>query len=104
MVTLKCNVSTCLHNEDNCCCKHTIKVDGENAKNADDTCCQSFDGRGEDSYRNVYENPNQSLEVGCDVASCIYNREQLCHAAKIDIIGSSANTSRQTACGTFQAK
>lgn len=104
MVSLKCNVATCLHNEDNYCCKQAIQVDGEHAKNVQGTCCGSFDNRGEESYRNVYENPNASLQVGCEAVNCVYNQSKICKASKIDITGSSANTSTQTACATFQAK
>ena len=104
MVSLKCNVATCLHNEDNYCCKQAIQVDGEDAKTVQETSCGSFDKRGEEAYRNVYENPNQSLQVGCEAVNCIYNQQRVCRAPKIDITGSSANTSMQTACATFQTK
>ena len=49
MTKLECSVTNCLHNTDNCCCKHAIVVDGCDAKEAYETCCGSFRERGEKS-------------------------------------------------------
>ena len=43
MTKLECDVKTCLHNADNCCCKGAILVEGGQAKHAGETCCASFD-------------------------------------------------------------
>ena len=43
MTRLDCNVTNCLHNAENCCCKAAIIVEGEQAKDTCDTCCGSFD-------------------------------------------------------------
>ena len=43
MTKLDCNVTSCMHNADNCCCKSEIIVDGHQAKDCCETCCGSFD-------------------------------------------------------------
>ena len=58
MTRLDCNVTNCLHNAENCCCKAAIIVEGEQAKDTCDTCCGSFEychpfkiiGKAEDSH------------------------------------------------------
>ena len=45
MPELRCTVHTCLHNKQNYCALDTIKVGGDTAKNAADTCCKSFEER-----------------------------------------------------------
>ena len=37
MTRLDCNVTNCLHNAENCCCKAAIIVEGEQAKDTCDT-------------------------------------------------------------------
>ena len=46
MTMLDCSVTGCVYNEDRCCCKGDIKVEGRDAKNTADTCCGGFKERG----------------------------------------------------------
>ena len=46
MTILDCSVTGCMYNEANCCHKGNIKVEGEDAKESEDTCCGSFAERG----------------------------------------------------------
>ena len=41
MTILDCSVTGCMYNEANCCHKGNIKVEGEDAKESEDTCCGS---------------------------------------------------------------
>ena len=47
MTYLDCSVKGCAYNnEDGCCCKGDIRVEGKEAKDAKSTCCGSFKERG----------------------------------------------------------
>ena len=47
MVYLDCSVKSCTYNnEDGCCCKGDIQVEGREATEAQSTCCGSFKDRG----------------------------------------------------------
>ena len=71
MTKLDCNVTSCIHNADNCCCKSAILVEGENAKDTCDTCCGSFAENKEGSFRNLFKTPESRLEVDCEAGNCI---------------------------------
>ena len=45
MPELKCTVQTCTHNVDYYCSLDHITVGGNSAKQAEDTCCDSFEKR-----------------------------------------------------------
>lgn len=102
MTKLKCSVQNCLHNSEECCCKSAIIVDGSNAEKKDNTCCGSFDEKRGDSFRNSYESPNTSLRVECEATNCVYNKDRLCSADKIDISGIRASNAEATECATFR--
>lgn len=53
MTILDCSVTGCMYNEANCCHKGNIKVEGEDAKESEDTCCGSFAERGDRCAKNV---------------------------------------------------
>ena len=44
MPELKCTVQTCVHNQQFLCDLDKIQVGGQNAKNPQETCCDSFQG------------------------------------------------------------
>lgn len=102
MTKLGCNVTNCLHNADNCCCKCAIVVEGQDAKKKCDTCCGSFDENKDGSFRNMFKTPENRLEVNCEAATCIYNDNRFCSAEHINISGKNANTSGQTECASFK--
>jgi len=94
-----------MHNSNNCCCKNKIEVEGSSAKESCETCCGSYDVRGEGSYSNVMkENAKKSTEVGCRAMNCVYNDGGYCGADHIGIEGMNAKESGQTECGSFRSR
>lgn len=104
MTRLECSVKDCVHNSDNCCCKGAILVDGPKAREAEGTCCASFDENTGGMFTNLFKTPETSLEVACDAVKCMYNDENRCIASKIDISGNGACGCESTRCGTFKEK
>ena len=104
MPKLSCDVGTCMHNEEHCCCKGSIVVDGKMADCAQKTCCLSFDERGKDSFKNSYERPNMSMPVECEATNCIYNENRRCNAEHVGIAGTQAKRSQDTECSSFRMK
>ena len=104
MTKLECDVKTCLHNADNCCCKGAILVEGGQAKHAGETCCASFDENRGNAFKNLFKTPETSLEVSCEAVSCVYNEDCRCQADKISIGGGKACQCEQTECASFRAR
>lgn len=103
MTSLGCNAKTCTHNDENCCCLDSIKVDGYNACECSSTCCSSY--APEDKVaKNSYQMPKSSLSIACAAHNCIYNENEKCHADHVDISGITASTSDDTVCSTFKSR
>lgn len=94
-----------MHNSDNCCCKHKIEVEGSSAKEPSETCCGSYDIRGEGSYSNAMgKEPKKTTEIDCKALNCVYNVGGYCDADHIGIVGADATASVQTECGSFRSR
>lgn len=104
MPKLDCNVTSCLHYADNCCCKAAIIVDGCHAEDCCDTCCGSYDEKSGDSFTNVYKTPEKKLEVDCEAVNCVFNDKYHCSAEHIGIAGDGASESAQTECASFKKR
>lgn len=104
MPTLRCSAENCAHNNDQCCCRGEIKVAGETAQKADDTCCSSFYPDAGGARNAVSQEPILDADIGCSAENCTYNKNCKCHADSIDMNGSGASESRETACLTFYPK
>ena len=102
MTDLCCNVTSCVHNSEHCCCKTAIQVDGQEAKDKSCTCCGSFDK--DQAARNATETPQLQFSVDCDATNCVYNENRMCRAEHIDISGGSAQNSESTLCATFRTR
>lgn len=102
MPILDCNVTSCIHNTDEKCCKGNILVEGSDAKEPEATFCASFHEREEDSFRNGCEVPDYSLQVDCEATHCRFNDDCECHAEHIGIAGNGACCSEETKCASFQ--
>lgn len=104
MTKLDCNVSGCVHNAENCCCKSSIVVEGQTAAEKCDTCCGSFDENKGGMFRNMFKTPENKLEVECEAVNCIYNADRYCKAEHIGIAGGNAVERAQTECASFKVK
>ena len=104
MTKLECSVENCMHNSDNCCCKGSILVDGYDARDAEETCCASFDENKGGVFSNLFKTPETKLDVSCDAVNCCYNEDKRCEADGISICGSGACDCEETCCRTFKEK
>ena len=104
MTKLDCAVTGCAYNDEKCCCKGDITVEGRNAEESHGTCCGSFKEAGENRAKNVACHPSKSIEVDCEAEHCIYNEKCKCTAEHIGIAGGNACTCGETACSSFSAK
>lgn len=104
MTKLDCNVTNCIHNAENCCCKTSIIVDGQSAKQKVDTCCGSFAENKGSAFRNLFKTPENRLQVECEAVNCVFNEEHRCNAEHIGITGKSATEAVQTECSSFKTK
>lgn len=104
MTRLDCNVTNCLHNAENCCCKAAIIVEGEQAKDTCDTCCGSFDENKDGAYHNLFKTPENRLEVDCEAVKCVYNEGRHCSAGHIGIAGDGASEANHTECASFRER
>ena len=94
---------SCEHNKDYCCCLSSIKVEGHDACNCDNTCCSSYDEASE-SATNSAKSPKLNLSIACEADNCIYNEDKLCNADHVDISGICATDADETVCSTFTCK
>lgn len=104
MTRLDCSVANCYYNEDRCCCKGDIKVDGHDAQRAQGTCCASFREKKGTAARNAVNAPSKNIEVDCKACNCVHNEDCKCAADHIGIGGSKACQCGETECMTFCCK
>lgn len=104
MPALSCDVATCIHNSERCCCKGAILVEGQNAEKPSSTCCSSFDEKTEDCCKNSYETKNLALAVECEAVNCRFNEAKKCKAKHITISGHHANIADETECSSFEQR
>ncbi|HJB49619.1 MAG: DUF1540 domain-containing protein [Clostridium sp.] len=110
MTNLRCTVTSCANNSQDCCCRPDIKVAGACACGCEQTCCSDFTGKS-GSASNVSScgcsNPNPSLHVRCEARNCIYNENNECIAENIHVADGScgkADCKSQTECATFKMR
>lgn len=105
MTQLKCHVIHCSSNQNQCCCRPDIKVDGPKACRSEETCCDSYTCIPEGTTNNVgYRQPNTHMPIACTARNCTYNAEGKCTASSIRMDGSQAREKGQTACATFECR
>ncbi len=102
MPALSCSAVKCIYNENRLCGKGDIKVTGEHASEAGDTCCSSFRENTSGVVKNAVGDPSDQIQVDCSACNCRYNEYMECQAKKIDISGASAIRCAQTECSTFE--
>ena len=102
MTFLDCSVTGCVYNEDRCCCKGEIKVEGSDAKRNDETCCASFRERRSGAARNADKRISKVIEVNCEACGCVFNEGRKCCAEHIGIAGGNACDCQETECASFR--
>lgn len=102
MAELKCGVNTCTYNKEAYCCKGDIMVGGRHADRKDETCCESFYERKNDSYTSSIDHACKTISIDCEAAKCVYNSNYKCKADHVDIKGTNAGTHGETNCATFR--
>lgn len=105
MNQLRCSVTSCANNAENCCCRPDIKVDGPSATDKCETKCQSFISKSSgatNSACNSSINPN--LCISCSVSECEHHDSGKCVAASVAIDGQGASTMSETQCSTFKQR
>jgi len=104
MADLRCKVINCAYNKDEYCSKGDILVGGKHASNSEETSCQSFAEKRDNSVSSAMEHPCATIYIDCEACKCIYNSDYKCAAAHVEINGSNACSCRETACATFKEK
>lgn len=104
MPALVCSAQNCVYNNAMYCSKGDIKVDGEDAKVCQDTCCSSFQERRRESAKSSMGSPSAEIGIKCGAVHCKYNDSRDCHANHVDIAGAAADCSEETECVTFDEK
>ena len=104
MAYLDCSVKSCTYNnEDGCCCKGDIQVEGREATEAQSTCCGSFKDRGANGAAcNALKDVSKEINVACEAAHCRFNENEKCRADHIGISGAGACTCGETECASFE--
>lgn len=102
MTLLSCSAMTCFYNKDSYCSKGDIKVEGNQAQEACETCCSSFRECTEGCGKNSTSKGAERIQIDCSAEHCQYNENRNCVAGKVDISGTSAHSSDQTECSTFE--
>ena len=104
MAYLDCSVKSCTYNnEDGCCCKGDIQVEGREATEAQSTCCGSFKDRGTNGAAcNALKDVTKEIDVACEATHCRFNENEKCHADHIGISGAGACTCGETECASFE--
>lgn len=100
MTQLKCSVRNCMHNDKQLCAKGDITIGGSSADAPNETRCESFQQK-TTSASNSLGHPSKNIEVDCEAANCIFNKECKCNAEEIGIAGSNACSCAETECGSF---
>lgn len=102
MTYLDCSVTGCIYNDDRCCCKGSIEVEGREAQREDDTCCGSFKECREGCACNAIQEKAKETDVSCEAVRCVFNQNLKCSAEHIGIAGGNACTCQGTKCASFE--
>ena len=101
---LDCYVTSCVYNENRCCGKGDIVVNGKDAKASSETICDSFKERKGGSPKNSANSLTKDIAIVCEAVNCRFNENRNCKAEHISIAGGNANSSKETACASFDAR
>ena len=104
MAELSCKANNCCYNQETCCCKGDIMVGGKHAKEKDNTCCESFHEKKNDSFSSALAHPSKVISIDCEAEKCVHNSNYKCLADKVVIKGENACGCQETVCGSFEEK
>ncbi len=106
MAELKCGAESCVYNKEHLCSKGDIMVGGRHADSMEGTCCESYiiKKMDKDAYTSSISHPSNIISIDCEAVKCVYNHNYKCIAEHVDIQGTHATDSRETACATFTEK
>lgn len=104
MTDLGCNVTNCVHNEDNQCCCHSIDVRGYDATDKENTCCDAYANRSDTNAKNACCTPNCKVEIRCDAKNCVYNKSMNCTASHVRVTSPQDRVHGETECDTFMMR
>ena len=107
MPKLKCKAENCVYNYDWLCKKSFIDVDGVDSKTKAQTACMSFRDEKESltdaEFATFESSPAINTEIYCDAVNCVYEKNQKCHADKVEIVLDNNNKMHHsTHCQTFE--
>lgn len=102
MTILKCSATNCFYNKDMLCSKGAINVTGQNARQADETSCESFRAQNSSASNSADSGCGcKTINIDCKANNCTYNQHCKCTAAAINVGGSNARSCEETKCDTF---
>jgi len=114
--SLTCSAVNCVHNVNGLCSANKIQVTGINASNSSGTQCGTFVEKSilnaitnmanmnvPGEIRQLLNNSTISMspKIGCEASNCRFNKDRICVANRIQVMGPGANTSAGTQCETF---
>lgn len=100
MPSLTCSAQYCTHNKNNCCCISNIHVNGKKSDDSEDTSCGNFIQH--IGAVQLNESACSNLSIDCDAQKCVYNKQKVCLADRVDIGGIDAHENKRTECSTFR--
>ena len=110
MPKLKCDVQKCLYNSTGLCSRHVISVDGANSYSKRETSCGSFSPRNRHNFlaeiADLEDDISIETDIHCDAQNCVFQRNSMCYADKIEIKEQKDNFSskaqHESMCKTFE--
>lgn len=83
MSKLKCSVTNCASNADECCCRPSIAVSGRQAVRPNETCCASYRDKNAKGSKKRYDFPDPKTDIECSAEACFHNKN--CHCSADDV-------------------
>lgn len=103
MSRINCEVTSCSHNKERVCYANCVDIVGGSANDEQSTCCGSF------LSKVVYSDLTNHVVSGgscdclkCMVATCAFNRNNLCTLDQIQVTGNHAEYYTHTDCASFK--
>lgn len=104
MARINCSVTNCSHNNERICYANVINVGGKSARKDSETSCGSFldSAHYSDLTNNINQEGSDCRAITCNVGTCTYNADNICHADSIQVSGENVNIYTEANCITFR--